>query len=67
MLNCPLAAATWHLPHLPTRHDILARAMAMFAETPSMEDIVNRAHAVILDTIGARLAVMLPARRSDEG
>src|SRR5438034_5562359 len=56
-----------HLPQLPTRHDILARAVAMFAETPSMEDIVNRAHAVILDTIGARLAAMLPARRSDEG
>jgi stearoyl-CoA desaturase (Delta-9 desaturase) len=49
-----------HLPQLPTRHDILARAMAMFAETPSMEDIVNRAHAVILDTIGARLTAMLP-------
>jgi hypothetical protein len=37
--------------------------MAMFAETPSMEDIVNRAHAVILDTIGARFAAMLPAPR----
>jgi stearoyl-CoA desaturase (delta-9 desaturase) len=47
-----------HLPQLPTRHDLLARAIAMFAETPSMEDIVNRAHAVMLDAIGARLAAM---------
>jgi stearoyl-CoA desaturase (delta-9 desaturase) len=50
-----------HLPQLPTRHDILARAKAMFAETPSMEDIVNRAHAVILEGIGARLCAMAVA------
>jgi stearoyl-CoA desaturase (delta-9 desaturase) len=53
--------ATWHLPQLPTRHDLLARARAMFAETPSMEDIVNRAHAVILDRIGARLSAAVAA------
>jgi len=54
--------ATWHLPHMPTRQELLARATSMFAETPSMEDIVNRAHAVILDHIGARLtAALLPA------
>jgi stearoyl-CoA desaturase (delta-9 desaturase) len=53
--------ATWHLPQLPTRHDLLARARAMFAETPSMEDIVNRAHAVILDSIGARLSAAVAA------
>jgi len=50
-----------HLPQLPTHHDILARAKAMFAETPSMEDIVNRAHAVILEGIGARLCAMAVA------
>jgi stearoyl-CoA desaturase (Delta-9 desaturase) len=47
-----------HLPQLPTRHEIVSRAMAMFAETPSMEAIVNRAQAVILDTICARLSAM---------
>ena len=47
-----------HLPQLPTRHEIFSRAMAMFAETPSMEAIVNRAQAVILDTICARLCAM---------
>ena len=46
------------LPQLPTRHEIVSRAMAMFAETPSMEAIVNRAQAVILDTICARLSAM---------
>jgi len=54
--------AAWHLPHMPTQQELLARAMSMFAETPSMEDIVNRAHAVILDHIGAGLmAALLPA------
>jgi len=43
------------LPQLPTRQEIGRRAMAMFAQTPSMDAIVGRAHAVILDTIGARL------------
>jgi stearoyl-CoA desaturase (Delta-9 desaturase) len=47
-----------HLPQLPTRHEIVSRALAMFAETPSMEAIVNRAQAVILDTICARLGAM---------
>ena len=50
--------ASLHLPQLPTRHEIVSRAMAMFAETPSMEAIVNRAQAVILDTICARLGAM---------
>ena len=52
------ALAGLHLPQLPTRHEIVSRAMAMFAETPSMEAIVNRAQGVILDTICARLGAM---------
>jgi stearoyl-CoA desaturase (delta-9 desaturase) len=52
------ALAGLHLPQLPTRHEIVSRAMAMFAETPSMEAIVNRAQAVILDTIRVRLGAM---------
>jgi stearoyl-CoA desaturase (Delta-9 desaturase) len=55
--------ANLHLPHLPTRQEILAQAMAMYASTPSLEDIVDRAHALILDAVGARLCpVALPAR-----
>ena len=63
-LQCKLAAtqqraadvlASLHLPHLPTRHEILVRGIVMFARTPSIDDIVDRAHGLILDAIGARL------------
>jgi stearoyl-CoA desaturase (Delta-9 desaturase) len=55
--------ASVHLPHLPTRQEILAQAKAMYASTPSIEDIADRAHALILDAVGARLCpVALPAR-----
>ena len=52
--------ANLHLPHLPTRSEICSRAMAMFAKTSSMDDIVDMAHMLILDTIGARLCVAAP-------
>jgi stearoyl-CoA desaturase (Delta-9 desaturase) len=52
------ALAGLQLPQLPTRHELVSRAKAMFAETPSMDAIVSRAHAVILDAIGARLSVI---------
>lgn len=47
------------VPQVPTRQDILARATNMFAETRSMEAIVSRAHAVILETVGSRLSAMV--------
>ena len=47
-----------YLPQLPTRHEIVRRASAMFAETPSMDIIVSRAQALILNTIGARLSTV---------
>jgi stearoyl-CoA desaturase (delta-9 desaturase) len=53
--------AGFHLPHLPTRQEVFARARTMFADTPSMDEIVDRAHAVILDAIGVRLRAMAPA------
>ena len=55
--------ASVHLPQLPTRADMQAQAMAMYASTPSIEDIVDRAHALLLDAVGARLCpVPIPAR-----
>ena len=55
--------ANLHLPHLPTRPEILDRALAMYASTPAIEDIVDRAHALILEAIGTRLCpAALPAR-----
>jgi stearoyl-CoA desaturase (delta-9 desaturase) len=44
-----------HLPHLPTRAECATRARAMFARTPSVDDIVDRAYGLVLDAISARL------------
>jgi stearoyl-CoA desaturase (Delta-9 desaturase) len=49
-----------HLPHLPTRNEILAQATTMFARTPSIDEIVDRAHGLVLDAIGARLRAFAP-------
>src|SRR5262249_12779972 len=54
---------TVHLPHLPSRDEILTRARAMFAKTPSMEDIADRAHALLLEAIAARLRTSMSAVR----
>ena len=50
------AFAQVRLPQLPTRDDIRARATAMFAKTPSLDNIVDRAHDMLLAAVGARLA-----------
>jgi stearoyl-CoA desaturase (Delta-9 desaturase) len=44
-----------YLPQLPTRTEVLSRATAMFTRTPSIDDIADQAHALLLDAIGARL------------
>src|SRR4051812_7092467 len=44
-----------HLPHLPTREEIWARASTMFAKTRSLDDIVERAHRLMLEAVGTRL------------
>jgi stearoyl-CoA desaturase (delta-9 desaturase) len=46
-----------HLPSFPTREEIRLRAAAMFAKTRSMDDIVERAHRLVLEAVGKRLAV----------
>jgi len=45
-----------HLPELPTREEIFAKATATLARTPSLDDIVDRAYRLVLDAVGARLA-----------
>jgi stearoyl-CoA desaturase (delta-9 desaturase) len=50
-----------HLPHLPTRAEILEKARTMFARTPSVDDIVDRAYRLLLDAVSARLRDV-PAR-----
>jgi stearoyl-CoA desaturase (delta-9 desaturase) len=44
-----------HLPHLPTRAEIGEKARAMFARTPSVDDIVDRAYSMLLDAVSVRL------------
>jgi stearoyl-CoA desaturase (delta-9 desaturase) len=53
-----------HLPHLPSRNEILAQATTMFARTASMDEIVDRAHGLVLEAIGARLRAFVPAAAS---
>jgi stearoyl-CoA desaturase (Delta-9 desaturase) len=47
--------ATWHLPHMPSREELTAKARAMFARTISLEEIVDRAHELLLTSVGTRL------------
>ena len=49
--------ASVHLPHVPTREELRAKASSMFAKTRSMEEIVERAHRSILDAVCARLGL----------
>jgi len=53
--------ASLQLPHLPTRNEILARGVAMFARTSSLDDIVDQAHELILNAIGGRLCRSAPS------
>jgi len=46
-----------HLPHLPTKEEILTRASGMFVKTRSLDDIADRAYRMLLEAIGSRLAV----------
>jgi len=43
----------WHLrlPSLPTREQVLAEARGMFAKTTSLEDIVDRAYELLLESV----------------
>ncbi|RAI45315.1 acyl-CoA desaturase [Rhodoplanes roseus] len=49
--------STLQLPHLPSREELQAEARRMFAKTPSIDAIVDRAHELIVAAVGARLAV----------
>ena len=49
------ALAAMHLPHLPSREEILREARLMFSRTPSLEEIVDRAYELLIASIGSRL------------
>ena len=46
-----------HLPDMPSREALAAKARAMFARTPSLDAIVDRAHALLLASVGTQLAL----------
>ncbi|MEJ0050540.1 MAG: fatty acid desaturase [Methylovirgula sp.] len=49
------------LPHFPTRENLLAEAKAIFAKTPSLDDIVTRAHEILLASVSMHLAGLAEA------
>ena len=52
--------ADLHLPSIPTRDRLLAEAQAMFAKTSSLDDIVDRAHELLVESVCLLLAVPPP-------
>jgi stearoyl-CoA desaturase (delta-9 desaturase) len=53
------ADALWnlHLPKMPTRDQFLAEARQMFVKTRSLDDIVDRAYELLVESVGSLLAV----------
>jgi stearoyl-CoA desaturase (Delta-9 desaturase) len=43
---------------VPSREAMVARARSRFPRSPSLEDIVDRAHELVLAAVSARLAVV---------
>jgi stearoyl-CoA desaturase (delta-9 desaturase) len=50
--------AELHLPQLPTAADIRAKAEAMFAATPSIDEIVQRTRELIAQAVSVQLVAM---------
>jgi len=54
--------AALNLPNLPSRVDLLVQARAMFARTPSFDEIVDRGHALLFAAICDHLLAAAPAK-----
>ena len=54
--------ANLHLPPLPTREEVAARALTLLARTRSLDEIVERAHRKLLDDVSLRLAARFAAQ-----
>jgi stearoyl-CoA desaturase (delta-9 desaturase) len=52
--------ASLQLPQIPSREELVARARATLAKSPSIDDIVDRAYDLLLASVGTRL-VQRPA------
>ena len=53
---------TLHVPHIPSREEFLREAMAMFARTRSLDEIVDRAYELLLASVGTRLTAPIEPR-----
>ena len=49
-----------NLVSLPSRDELLVKARGLFAATPSFEEIVDRAHDLIVRAVAMRLAAAAP-------
>ncbi len=47
-----------NLPQIPAEGEIRKCARSMLASSPSLEEIVAKAHALVLEAVGARLALL---------
>jgi stearoyl-CoA desaturase (Delta-9 desaturase) len=47
-----------NLPHIPSKSEIVGRARSLLSNSPSLEEIATRAHELLLEAIGARLATL---------
>jgi len=54
--GAPEAFEGLHLPHLPTRAELLSYARSRLAASPSLEEIADRAYHHLLVCVGAHLA-----------
>lgn len=52
--------ADLHLPSMPTRDQLLAEAQSMFAKTISLDEIVDRAHELLVESVGLLLVAPPP-------
>ncbi|TPQ34902.1 acyl-CoA desaturase [Bradyrhizobium guangdongense] len=50
-------SADLHLASMPTREQLLTEAQRMFAKTMSLDDIVDRAHELLVESVSVLLAV----------
>lgn len=60
MLHLLQQRADLHLPSMPTREQLLAEAQRMFAKTMSLDEIVDRAHELLVESVCAILVIPAP-------
>jgi len=49
--------ADLHVPSMPTRDQLVAEAQRMFAKTISLDDIVDRAHELLIESVSLLLVI----------